>query len=97
MATAPQFTGCKSCPTCGRKFTTPKGSDKKLAQDLEKAWAAIAVLESFPADSPAMAEAIALEMVRMRRALVDHSLLWRIYRRADKATGYGISLVRGAQ
>lgn len=93
MATASQSIGT-CCPTCKRKFATPRGTDKKLAQDLARAENALYVLETYQPDSPAMREAIELEAVRMRRALIDHSLLWNIYRRSDKATGYGISLVK---
>jgi len=94
MATALQITGTNCCPTCHRKFTAPRTVDKKLAQDMARAEQAIFILETYHADSPAMHEACELEAQRMRRALTDHKLLWSIYRRSDKASGYGISLVR---
>jgi hypothetical protein len=100
MATAISFTNHGAfCPTCKRKFSARTGTDKKLAQDLARAESSLLTLRTYSADNEALREAIDLERQRLERALIDHSLLWSIYRRADKATGYGIALVRsgGAQ
>lgn len=99
MATAIQFPStCKSCPTCGRKFVAARaGQDKKLSQDIARAESAIRACMRFlgyHAESESLRSACASEIVRLRRALLDHSLLWAIYRRSDKAAGYGIALVR---
>jgi hypothetical protein len=85
---------CKICPTCNRKFPTPKVADKKLAQDIARAQAAILVLHSFPADSEHLREACQLEAIRLEQAVLDHGLLWSIYRRSDKASGYGMAIVK---
>lgn len=77
------------CPTCGRRLTAPKTTvNKKLTQDLARAEKAIHILRTYSHVSASQAEANDLERQRMERALVDHKLLWSIYRRADKASGY---------
>lgn len=69
-----------------------KGSDRKLIQDRARCAAAIGILERWkpqPYEThPCHAQSIALELKRMRRAYDDPALLWTIYRRADRATGY---------
>ena len=94
MATALQLTHAGTCPTCHRRFTTTPPRDRKLAQDLARAQRAITILDTYSTTNASLREACEMEAVRMRRALHDHALLWSIYRRADRATGYGIALVK---
>lgn len=100
MATAVRFieTKCKVCPACHRKLPAAKVADKKLAEDLAKANSSIAILDDYKRTNRyGLGEAAGLEAKRLRRALNDHSLLWSIYRRRDKATGYGIKNPRLAE
>ena len=79
------------CPCCKRKMPAPRavaGQDKRLAQDLGKARAAIeacARAEGNPFFANVIV-AIADERARLTRALADLRLLWSIYRRAEKNT-----------
>ena len=84
---------CGICPTCNRKLPQAKVSDKKLSEDIRKAESAIAVLSLY-IGTDSLGEACLSESIRLQRAITDHGLLWSIYRRRDKASGYGISLVR---
>jgi hypothetical protein len=84
------------CPCCGRKIIAKKSSapkiDRRLAQDLERANAAIAALatceQRLGLSGPEWRFAIESETRRMQRALTDHRLLWSIYRRTDKTAPY---------
>lgn len=100
MATAVRSieTKCKVCPACIRKLPVAKVADKKLAQDIARATASIAILDDvMRTNRYGLGEAAHLEAKRLRRALADHRLLWSIYRRRDKATGYGIPKPRLAE
>jgi hypothetical protein len=80
------------CPCCHRKMPTPRAvSDKRLAQDIERAQSAIDILSRAWSNleySPALRSAIHDEQVRLETAKFDHALLWRIYRRRDKGLPY---------
>lgn len=98
MATAIRLTpSCGVCPACNRRFSTTQPHDKKLAQDIARANAAITILDTYSTTNVSLREACEMEAVRMRRALTDHRLLWTIYRRSDRATGYGIALVKASR
>ena len=85
-----------------RKASAPAPKiDKRLSQDLARAADAIAALATAesrwrlrdePTPSPealaSLRQAIQSEERRMQRAIVDHRLLWSIYRRTDKTTPY---------
>ena len=74
--------------------------NKKLTEDIARAEASIAALATaesrywFRGETPSpegiasLRQAIESETKRLRRALVDHLLLWAIYRRADKTAPY---------
>jgi hypothetical protein len=67
------------------------GRSKELLQDLRKAEHSIDCLESallWPGESESFREAVQMELQRMNRALTDHGLLWRIYRRNSKNPSY---------
>ncbi len=81
------------CPCCKRKLPAPKklGTNRDLALDLALAEKAIDSLESalrWPNESESFREAVHMELQRMNRALTDHGLLWRIYRRNSKNPSY---------
>jgi hypothetical protein len=94
------------CPCCKRRMPAPRKSpapDKRLAQDIARANAAIAALATAesrhtmrvyceltpsPESVAALRVAIDSESRRMQRAVTDHRLLWSIYRRTDKTTPY---------
>lgn len=81
------------CPCCKRVMPRAKadGRSKELLKDLAKAEHAIDCLESalqWPGESESFRVAVQEELVRMNRALTDHNLLWRIYRRNSKALPY---------
>lgn len=100
MATAVRSiaTSCTTCPACNRRFPSPKVQDKKLTEDLARAQRAINILDDYATHNRyGLGEACQLEAFRLLRAMSDHKLLWSIYRRKDKATGYGISLVKAVQ
>lgn len=85
------------CPTCNRRIPTKTTQDRKLTQDLDRAHRAIVALQfahDWPGETESFRIAVRDEIARMKRALLDHALLWRIYRRKEKTTGYGISLVK---
>lgn len=91
------------CPCCKRRIVAAKPkTDKKLAEDIAKATHAIELLTNWspdPNDTPITRTALQLavieELDRMTRAIQgDYDLLWRIYRRKDKASGYGIVAVQ---
>lgn len=98
MATAVRTIDSKCCPACHRKFPVTKVVDKKLAEDQAKARASIVILKDFISTNRyGLGEACRQEQVRLESALTNHKLLWAIYRRRDKATGYGIAVVRRLQ
>jgi hypothetical protein len=81
------------CPCCKRKMPVAKkaGVSKDLSRDLALAESAIDALESallWPNESESFREAVHMELQRMNRALTDHGLLWRIYRRNSKNASY---------
>src|SRR5258708_40288285 len=81
------------CPCCKRKMPVAKRAvtNRDLARDLGKAESAIEALESalrWPNESESFREAVQMELLRMNRALTDHDLLWRIYRRNSKNPSY---------
>jgi hypothetical protein len=87
----------KCCSECGRKFTnrSSKAVDKKFSEDVAKAQRAIEICLAWQGDkydSPetvaAVSEANQSEAERLTEALSDPKLLWSIYRRRDKASGY---------
>jgi hypothetical protein len=76
-------------------------TDKRLEMDIARAQAAITALANAdtklrlrgePTPSPeaitSWRKAIESETQRVRRAIVDHRLLWSIYRRTDKTAPY---------
>jgi hypothetical protein len=92
------------CPCCKRKIpATRTKMDKRIVQDVEKAQAAIAMLR-LTVDNPrhtqmygeivtldgdnALRQAASDEIARLNRAIVDHRLLWTIYRRKDNKPPY---------
>lgn len=89
------------CPMCKRRMPSPKLGGKKYEQDVSRAEAAIQCLKNWPgsyADRHSSAhidargqetQAIEDEILRLQDAINDPAKLWRIYRRADKAEGYG--------
>jgi hypothetical protein len=94
MSALPRIALTAVCPTCNRRLAAPKLADKKLTQDLARAERSIAILNDYvKTNRYNLGAACALEAQRLYRALADHKLLWSIYRRRDKASGYGISLV----
>jgi len=81
------------CPCCKRRMPQAKtdGRNKALMHDLRLAENAIDALESaltWPHESESFREAVNLELERMTRALTNHDLLWRIYRRNSKSPSY---------
>ena len=97
MSALPRIALTGVCPTCNRRLAAPKLADKKLTQDLALAERSIAILNDYATTNRyGLGEASALEAQRLHRALADHKLLWSIYRRRDKASGYGISIVAAA-
>ena len=81
------------CPCCKRALPQAKcdGQSKELMKDLRKAEYAIDCLESaltWPGESESFRFAVNEELVRMHRAVTDHDLLWRIYRRNSKTPSY---------
>lgn len=81
------------CPCCKRRMPQAKtdGRSKALLHDLRLAENAIEALESalrWPNESESFREAVQEELLRMRRAVSNHDLLWRIYRRNSKAPSY---------
>jgi hypothetical protein len=84
-----------------RRKSQTAAPDKRLDQDIARANAALAALATAegrvclrdePTPSPeavaSLRSAIQSEEKRLRRAVVDHRLLWSIYRRTDKTTPY---------
>jgi hypothetical protein len=90
------------CPCCKRALPAPKGQSaerKALMHDLRLAENAIEALESallWPNESESFREAVQLERERMTRALNDHTLLWRIYRRNSKTPCYSFERIEVA-
>ncbi len=85
------------CPSCHRKMTAPRAAKgaKKFEIDCQRAQYAVEVCQSYldrhPTEHPAQRESVRLEMERMQRAQNNPTLLWAIYRRADKdGGGYGV-------
>lgn len=83
------------CPCCKRTMPRQKsdGRSKELLKDLSKAEYSIHCLESalnWPNESESFREAVQMELQRMNRAVTDHDLLFRIYRRSSKSTYYAI-------
>lgn len=87
------------CPCCKRKMPSVKAkspADKKLAQDIARAEAAIAALSRYTEPSsrlwwdvsPQLVAACRDEALRMARAIADPRLLWSIYRRKDSGPSY---------
>lgn len=86
---------CKICPGCNRRLPIPKQTDKKLSEDIRRCESAIAILDDFiRTNRYGLGEACQMEAQRLQRALTDHGLLWSIYRRHEKTTGYGIAVVK---
>ena len=80
-----------TCPCCKRRMPTPRVTvDKRIVQDQAKVEAALASCDA-ALTNPWFADlwdAIRDEKSRLYRALVDHRLLWALYRRADKKAPY---------
>lgn len=81
------------CPCCKRRMPQAKsdGRSKELLHDLRLAENAIDALESallWPNESESFRFAVNEELQRMTRALTNHDLLWRIYRRNSKSPSY---------
>jgi hypothetical protein len=96
----PNTCPCCGRKIIAKKSSAPK-IDRRIEQDIAKANSAIAALATAefrytlrdePTPSPeaiaSLRQAIRSEEKRLRRAIVDHRLLWSIYRRTDKTTPY---------
>ena len=84
------------CPCCKRRMPQAKsdGRSKELLHDLRLAENAIDALESallWPNESESFREAVHMELQRMNRALNDHALLWKIFRRSSKVPCYAVA------
>lgn len=81
------------CPCCKRKIPSKRSAmvmDKRLAQDLIKAEAAIAICESALTNPwyGNIRDAVEMEKTRLVRMLTDWRMLWACYRRRDKGEPY---------
>lgn len=82
------------CPCCKRAMPRVKGKtaqQRALMQDLKRAEYSIHCLKLalfWPNEHESFRVAVRDELNRMTRALTDHNLLWRIYRRSSKTPCY---------
>ncbi len=101
MQNVSRGTKCGICPHCKRKMPVAKraGVPKELSRDLALAESAIDSLEAallWPNENESFRQAVNLELERMTRALTDHGLLWRIYRRNSKTPCYSFERIEVA-
>lgn len=89
-----------TCPCCKHTWSEPKKvkMDARLKKDLARANYSLQCLAAalhWPAEHESFYAAVRDEQVRMQRALLDHALLWRIYRRNEKgATAYATQITQ---
>ena len=79
-----------NCPNCGCQIPKQAKQDagqKKYIQDTKRALQSIEILQN--CSHPELRAACDAEMTRLRIAIGIPRKLWAIYRRADKANGYG--------